>query len=62
MHFRQKISFKSALESFASVREHLRTALTALPDHCSGAMKRDSLKFLFYIVDYLFDELDFQLP
>ena len=27
MHFRQKISFKSVLESFATVSGHLRTAL-----------------------------------
>ena len=30
MHFRQKISLKNALESFASVSGHLRTALSLL--------------------------------
>ena len=31
MHFPQKTSFKSALESFASVDGHLRTALSRIP-------------------------------
>ena len=59
MHFRQKLSFKSALEFFNPVSEHLRTALKELAETLSNIEKKSeknnilqhtlNIYFIFYI-------------
>ena len=46
MHFRQEISFKSALETFTPVSGHLRTALNVISiqiSYCKFIVASDSI-------------------